>query len=112
MTGLTNQGTDLVLSERDGGVLVLTLNRPDRLNAWNVEMEREYFSLLEAAENDAEVRAIVLTGASAAVLISTTSQARKRSRRTSSSASTRATIPSPSASHSSGRSTGLRLGWV
>ena len=54
---------ELVLSERRGGVLLLTLNRPDRLNAWNNDLEDQYFALLDEAEDDPEVRAIVLTGA-------------------------------------------------
>jgi len=59
-------GTDapeLVLTERHGAVLLLTLNRPDRLNAWNLELEAQYFALLDAAEADPEVRAVVVTGA-------------------------------------------------
>jgi enoyl-CoA hydratase/carnithine racemase len=51
-----------VLAERRGPVLVLTLNRPDRLNAWNDELEARYFALLDEAEADPDVRAIVLTG--------------------------------------------------
>ncbi|MGH1563582.1 enoyl-CoA hydratase-related protein [Mumia sp. DW29H23] len=53
----------LVLAERRGGVLVLTLNRPERLNAWNEEIEAAYFALLDEAEADPEVRAVVVTGA-------------------------------------------------
>jgi enoyl-CoA hydratase/carnithine racemase len=45
------------------GVAVLTLNRPERLNAWTAQMEREYFDLLEECGASAEVRAIVVTGA-------------------------------------------------
>ena len=45
------------------GVAVLTLNRPDRLNAWTVEMEHAYFSELDWCAESSEVRAIVLTGA-------------------------------------------------
>jgi enoyl-CoA hydratase/carnithine racemase len=45
------------------GVALLTLNRPDRLNAWTAEMQRAYFDLLEEAGADDEVRAIVVTGA-------------------------------------------------
>jgi enoyl-CoA hydratase/carnithine racemase len=52
-----------VLAEQRGAVLVLTLNRPDRLNAWTDELEDRYFELLDAAEADPEVRAVVLTGA-------------------------------------------------
>jgi enoyl-CoA hydratase/carnithine racemase len=52
-----------VLAERRGAVLVLTLNRPERMNAWNNELEDRYFTLLDEAEDDRSVRAIVLTGA-------------------------------------------------
>jgi enoyl-CoA hydratase/carnithine racemase len=52
-----------VLSERRGPVLVLTLNRPERMNAWNNELEDRYFALLDDAEDDPSVRAIVVTGA-------------------------------------------------
>ena len=44
-------------------MLVLTLNRPERLNAWTDELEDRYYALLDAAEDDPEVRAIVVTGA-------------------------------------------------
>jgi enoyl-CoA hydratase/carnithine racemase len=57
------QATDLVLVERRGAVLVLTLNRPERLNAWTDALEERYFALLDEAENDPAVRAIVVTGA-------------------------------------------------
>ncbi|MGW6159607.1 enoyl-CoA hydratase/isomerase family protein, partial [Streptomyces sp. NPDC055144] len=50
-----------VLSERRGPVLVLTLNRPERLNAWTDELEARYFGLLDEAEADPGVRAVVLT---------------------------------------------------
>jgi enoyl-CoA hydratase/carnithine racemase len=53
----------LVLAERHGAVLLLTLNRPDRLNAWNDALEERYFALLDEAEADPEVRAVVVTGA-------------------------------------------------
>lgn len=54
---------DPVLAELRGAVLLLTLNRPTKLNAWNDAMERGYFDLLEAADADPDVRAIVVTGA-------------------------------------------------
>ncbi len=53
----------LVLRDRDGGVLVLTLNRPERNNAWTVELEHEYSDALTEAAAAADVRAIVVTGA-------------------------------------------------
>jgi enoyl-CoA hydratase/carnithine racemase len=55
--------SELVLAERHGAVLLLTLNRPDRLNAWNLALEERYFALLDQAEADEEVRAVVVTGA-------------------------------------------------
>jgi enoyl-CoA hydratase/carnithine racemase len=55
---------DVVLHEvRDDGVGILTLNRPDRMNAWTGELEDRYFSLLEDFDRSADVRAIVVTGA-------------------------------------------------
>jgi enoyl-CoA hydratase/carnithine racemase len=53
----------VVLAERRGSVLLLTLNRPQRLNAWTQEMEELYLSHLAEADADPEVRAIVVTGA-------------------------------------------------
>jgi len=54
---------DIVLVDRRDAVLVLTFNRPERLNAWNRDLEARYFELLDEAEADAGVRAIVVTGA-------------------------------------------------
>jgi enoyl-CoA hydratase/carnithine racemase len=59
----TLTASELVLAERRGAVLVLTLNRPDRLNAWTDALEDAYFAQLDAAEDDPGVRAIVVTGA-------------------------------------------------
>lgn len=53
----------LVLAERHGRVLLLTLNRPDRMNAWTDELEKCYFELLDEAEADGDIRAVVVTGA-------------------------------------------------
>jgi enoyl-CoA hydratase/carnithine racemase len=53
----------VLIQERRGAVLVLTFNRPDRLNGWNDELEDEYFDALDAAEVDDGVRALVVTGA-------------------------------------------------
>ncbi|MGW3344569.1 enoyl-CoA hydratase-related protein [Nonomuraea rubra] len=55
---------DLVLSTLDDqGVLTLTFNRPDTLNAWTDAMGRRYFDLLAEAEQNPDVRAVVVTGA-------------------------------------------------
>lgn len=55
--------TEVVQMQVDDGVALLTLNRPERLNAWTVEMEHEYFALLERCGREPDVRAIVVTGA-------------------------------------------------
>jgi enoyl-CoA hydratase/carnithine racemase len=54
----------VILSElTDDGVLVLTLNRPERHNAWTLEMELLYNESFDRAGSDPGVRAVVLTGA-------------------------------------------------
>jgi enoyl-CoA hydratase/carnithine racemase len=44
-------------------VATITLNRPDKLNAWTAAMEREVRASLDDAERDDNVGVIVLTGA-------------------------------------------------
>lgn len=55
--------TEFVLTKVDGSVGVITLNRPEKLNAWNAEMRVQLIAALEALEADTAVRAIILTGA-------------------------------------------------
>jgi len=51
-----------ILVSRDAGVLSLTLNRPDKLNAFNPEMHKLLREALEEARDEAGVRAVLLTG--------------------------------------------------
>jgi enoyl-CoA hydratase len=53
---------EYVLSERDGPVGVVTLNRPRQLNALSSAVLNELADALEAHDRDDDVRAIVLTG--------------------------------------------------
>jgi enoyl-CoA hydratase/carnithine racemase len=53
----------VVLYEKRDGVAWVTLNRPDRLNAYNVEMRDHLFEVLSAIYDDPEVSAMVLAGA-------------------------------------------------
>lgn len=50
-------------TELEEGVLVVTLNRPDRLNAFTVEMADELESLFRAVNEDDAVQAVIVTGA-------------------------------------------------
>ncbi|MCO5966927.1 enoyl-CoA hydratase/isomerase family protein [Actinoallomurus soli] len=52
-----------VLLDRDGPVAIITLNRPEKLNAWTAAMRDLLIELLGAAAVDPDVRAVVLTGA-------------------------------------------------
>lgn len=52
-----------VLSEHlDNGVAVVTLNRPERMNAWGGGLARAFYRCIDRAEADPGVRVIVLTG--------------------------------------------------
>ena len=51
------------LLEIEDDVAVITLNRPDRGNAWTSRMQDDYFGALERCASDPQVRAIVVTGA-------------------------------------------------
>jgi enoyl-CoA hydratase/carnithine racemase len=55
--------SEVITKSVETGVAVLTLNRPDRLNAWTPELGSTYFDLLEECAADSEVRAVVVTGA-------------------------------------------------
>lgn len=55
--------SDPILQSRSGGLLTLTLNRPDALNALNRPMMEAMRAALAAAAHDPEVRALVITGA-------------------------------------------------
>ena len=54
---------DDLLFERADGVATLTLNRPDKLNAFTIGLHRALAAALDAVEGDAAVRAVLLTGA-------------------------------------------------
>ena len=52
-----------VLFEKRGHVAILTLNRPDRLNAIGADIRREVHQAVEEARVDDDVRALIITGA-------------------------------------------------
>ena len=54
---------ETLLLDHDRGVTVVTLNRPDQMNAFNATMTAELSSAITALDSDDEVRVIVVTGA-------------------------------------------------
>ena len=43
-------------------ILTITMNRPERLNAFNSKMQREFLEALDRADSDDSVRAVIVTG--------------------------------------------------
>jgi enoyl-CoA hydratase len=58
-----------ILTENNNGILLITINRPDKLNALNKETIAEVGQAFAAAENDASVRSIILTGSGSKAFI-------------------------------------------
>jgi enoyl-CoA hydratase/carnithine racemase len=52
-----------ISTEVDDRVLTITLNRPERLNAWTATMGSELIAAFDRADADDQVRAVVITGA-------------------------------------------------
>ena len=55
--------SDLITHEKRGAIALLTLNRPEKLNALNYATNDRMLNLLDTIETDPSIRAIVLTGA-------------------------------------------------
>ncbi len=53
---------DTILTNRDGASFVITLNRPDRRNAFSIQMMKEIAEACREAENDPAIRAVIVTG--------------------------------------------------
>lgn len=54
---------ETILVDQADGIVTLTLNRPDRLNAWTPQMSADLCAAIEAANADDNVLALVVTGA-------------------------------------------------
>ncbi|MFX1376727.1 MAG: enoyl-CoA hydratase-related protein [Promethearchaeota archaeon] len=54
---------ELIIFEANGEIAQITLNKPERLNAWSYEMNTEIWDALEKVENDPNLRVTIITGA-------------------------------------------------
>jgi len=52
-----------IATDLTDGILTITLNRPDRLNAWTPTMARELIETFDRADADDDVRVVIITGA-------------------------------------------------
>ena len=53
---------DTILTSQEGASFVITLNRPDRRNAFSIQMMKEIAQACQAAEQDPSIRAVIVTG--------------------------------------------------
>src|SRR5499427_1377458 len=64
-----NRGEEIAMAyetikyEVEDQILTITLNRPDKLNAFTATMQRELIEAFDAADRDDNIRAIIVTGA-------------------------------------------------
>ena len=56
-------GYETILTSVDEGILTITMNRPERLNAWTYQMGDELDDAISKGNDSEEVDAIILTGA-------------------------------------------------
>ncbi|AIT79811.1 crotonase/enoyl-CoA hydratase family protein [Novosphingobium pentaromativorans] len=54
---------ETILTDIENSILTITLNRPDKLNAFNAKMATELLAAFDRADSDDDVRAIIVTGA-------------------------------------------------
>ena len=54
---------ETIILQKEEGVATITLNRPDKLNAWNAQLLAEVIRAVDEIGQDVTVRAVILTGA-------------------------------------------------
>jgi enoyl-CoA hydratase/carnithine racemase len=59
---IPDQKSLVLYDARDSGVAVVTLNRPERMNAWGGGLAAEFYRCMDRAEADPSVRVVVVTG--------------------------------------------------
>jgi 2-(1,2-epoxy-1,2-dihydrophenyl)acetyl-CoA isomerase len=60
---MSSANYDTILTSLDDGIMTITMNRPERLNAWTYQMGAELQQAIEAGNADASVDVFILTGA-------------------------------------------------
>src|SRR5215472_15381590 len=60
--GGTPMAYETILYDVSEHILTITLNRPDKLNAFNATMQKELIDAFDRADKDDDVRAIIVTG--------------------------------------------------
>ncbi|MDD5533137.1 MAG: enoyl-CoA hydratase/isomerase family protein, partial [Syntrophales bacterium] len=60
---------DIVLYEKQDAIAFLTINRPEAMNALNTEVNLKLIECLDRAENEQDIRVIILKGAGDAAFI-------------------------------------------
>lgn len=53
----------VVLRKTVGGIIILTLNRPEKLNAASIELQRQLLAEMQSVAKDPAIRVLILTGA-------------------------------------------------
>ena len=60
----TTVGYEYLTIERKGYIATITLNRPDRMNALNKELTREFHEVLDEVDLEfPDIRVVIITGA-------------------------------------------------
>jgi len=62
-SGSNDMSFETITYEVSEQILTITLNRPDKLNAFNATMQRELIEAFDAADKDDDIRVIIVTGA-------------------------------------------------
>jgi enoyl-CoA hydratase len=55
---------ETLIFDKEDGIRIITLNRPERLNAINLQLIHDFEKVLREIDEDGEARAVILTGAS------------------------------------------------
>ena len=60
---MTNPTYETILLDIEDGIATITLNRPDKLNAFNGQMMEEMIAAFDRTDADDAVKAVIVTGA-------------------------------------------------